>query len=101
MNSLTGMSAETINRVAREVPVPLLGIGVPKTLLPGTRMKVNIHPNIVSSAALALCDAIFSELRDNGEVSSRAPLAPEVLARITGANTYSELAKQWLSTPSR
>ena len=101
MNSLTGMSAETINRVAREVPVPLLGIGVPKTHLPGTRMKVNIHPNIVSSAALALCDTIFSELRDNGEVSSRAPLAPALLARITGAATYSELAKEWLSTPSR
>jgi 2-methylisocitrate lyase-like PEP mutase family enzyme len=101
MNSFTGMSAETINRIAREVPVPVLGIGVPKTHLPGTRMKVNIHPNIVSSAALALCDAIFRELRENGEVGSRAPLAPEVLARITGATTYSELAKQWLSTSSR
>ncbi|OFW06652.1 MAG: hypothetical protein A3I61_06845 [Acidobacteria bacterium RIFCSPLOWO2_02_FULL_68_18] len=101
MNSFTGMSAETINRIAREVPVPVLGIGVPKTHLAGTRMKVNIYPNIVSSAALALCDAIFRELKDNGEVSSRPPLAPELLGRITGANTYSELAKEWLSTPSR
>ena len=48
MNSLTGMTAEQINRIARELPVPLLGIGVPKTHLAGTRMKVNIHPNIVS-----------------------------------------------------
>lgn len=101
MNSLTNMSAETINRIAREIPVPLLGIGVPKTHLAGTRMKVNIHPNIVSSAALALCDTIFRELRENGEVASRAPLAPALLARITGAATYSELAKEWLSTPSR
>lgn len=101
MNSLTGMSAEQINAIARAVPVPVLGIGVPKTHLAGTRMKVNIYPNIVSGAALALCDAIFRELRENGEVSSRAPLAPELLARITGAATYSELAKQWLSTSSR
>jgi 2-methylisocitrate lyase-like PEP mutase family enzyme len=101
MNSLTNMTADTVNRVAREIPVPLLGIGVPKTHLAGTRMKVNIHPNIVSSAALALCDTIFRELRENGEISSRAPLAPALLARITGATTYSELAKQWLSTPSR
>jgi 2-methylisocitrate lyase-like PEP mutase family enzyme len=101
MNSLTGMSADTIGRIAREVPVPILGIGVPKTHLAGTRMKVNIHPNIVSSAALALCDTIFRELRENGEVGTRAPLAPEQLARVTGANTYSELARQWLSTPSR
>lgn len=101
MNSLTGMTADQINRIAQEIPVPLLGIGVPKGLLPGTRMKVNIHPNIVSSAALALCDAIFRELRENGEVSNRAPLAPEVLARITAAGTYSELAKQWLSTSAR
>jgi 2-methylisocitrate lyase-like PEP mutase family enzyme len=101
MNSFTGMSAETINRIAREVPVPVLGIGVPKTHLTGTRMKINIYPNIVSSAALALCDAIFRELRENGEVGSRAALASALLARITGATTYSELAKQWLSTPSR
>ncbi len=101
MNSLTGMSADTINRVARELPVPLLGIGVPKTHLDGTRMKVNIYPNIVSSAVLALCDTIFRELRENGEVGSRPPLTPDLLARITGAGTYSELAKQWLSTPSR
>ena len=101
MNSLTGMTAEQINRIAREIPVPLLGIGVPKTHLAGTQMKVNIHPNIVSSPAVALCDDIFRELRENGEVSSRRPLAPETLARITGANTYSELAKQWLTTPSR
>jgi 2-methylisocitrate lyase-like PEP mutase family enzyme len=101
MNSFTGMSAETINRIAREVPVPVLGIGVSKTHLTGTRMKINIYPNIVSSAALALCDTIFRELRENGEVGSRSPLAPELLARITGAATYSELAKQLLSTPSR
>jgi 2-methylisocitrate lyase-like PEP mutase family enzyme len=101
MNSLTGMNADEINRIARELPVPLLGIGIAKTHLTGTRMKVNIHPNIVSSAALALCDTIFRELKENGEVSSRSPLAPEMLARITGANTYSELAKRWLTTPSR
>jgi 2-methylisocitrate lyase-like PEP mutase family enzyme len=101
MNSLSGMNADEINRIARELPVPLLGIGIAKTYLTGTRMKVNIHPNIVSGAALALCDTIFRELKENGEVSSRPPLATEMLARITGANTYSELAKRWLTTPSR
>jgi 2-methylisocitrate lyase-like PEP mutase family enzyme len=101
MNSLSGMNADEINRIARELPVPLLGIGIAKSYLTGTRMKVNIHPNIVSGAALALCDTIFRELKENGEVSSRAPLATEMLARITGANTYSELAKRWLTTPSR
>lgn len=99
MNSLTNMSPEQINRIADALPVPLLGIGVPKTHLPGTRMKVNIHPNIVSAAALALCDAIFRELRENGEVTSRDPMPPEMLSRITGADTFSELAKRWLSLP--
>ena len=101
MNSFTGMTAEQINRIAREVPVPVLGIGVPKTHLADTRMKINIYPNIVSSAALALCDTMFRELRQNGEVVSRPPLAPETMARITGSPTFSELAKRWLSTPSR
>ena len=99
MNSLTGFSADQINRIAGELPVPLLGIGVPKPLLAGTRMKVNIHPNMVSGAAMALADAMFRELKENGEVTARAPLAPDVLSRVTNSTTYSELAKRWLATP--
>jgi len=99
MNSFTGMSAEQINRIAREVPVPVLGIGVPKTHLAGTRMKINIHPNMVSAAALALCDTMLRELKENGDVTSRPPLAPEMLTRITRASTFGDLAKTWLSTP--
>ena len=98
MNSLTGFTPETINRIAAELPVPLLGIGVPKTHLAGTRMKVNIYPNIVSTAALALTDTMYRELKDTGE-TSRPQLSPELLTRITGSGTFSELAKQWLSTP--
>ena len=99
MNSLTGFDAETINRIAREIPVPLLGIGVAKANLTNTRMKVNIHPNMVSGAAMALCDAMLRELKENGEVTPRPPLAPDVLSRVTNATTYSELAKRWLATP--
>jgi 2-methylisocitrate lyase-like PEP mutase family enzyme len=99
MNSLTGMTAEEINRIARELPVPLLGIGVPKAHLPGTRMKVNIYPNMVSGAAMALCDAMLRELKENGEVTSRPALAPDVLGRVTSAARYSELAKRWLAAP--
>jgi len=98
MNSLTGFTVAQIDRIARELPVPLLGIGVPKTHL-GTRMKINIHPNMVSGAAMALCDTMLRELKENGEVAARAPLAPDVLSRVTSANTFSELAKRWLSTP--
>jgi 2-methylisocitrate lyase-like PEP mutase family enzyme len=98
MNSLTGFSPEVINRIATEIPVPLLGIGVPKTHLPNTRMKVNIHPNIVSGAAMTLCDTMFRELKESGE-TSRPSLSPEVLSRVTSTTTFSELAKKWLSTP--
>jgi hypothetical protein len=99
MNSLTGFNAEQINRIAGEIPVPLLGIGVAKGNLAGTRMKVNIHPNMVSGAAMALCDAMLRELKENGEVTARAPLGADVLSRVTNATTYSELAKRWLATP--
>jgi 2-methylisocitrate lyase-like PEP mutase family enzyme len=101
MNSLTGFTAAEINRIAAALPKPLLGIGVPRQLLTNTQMKVNIYPNIVSAAALALCDTMFRELKENGDVTARPPLAPEMLARITSAGTYSELAKRWLSTPQR
>lgn len=99
MNSLTGFTPEQINRIAGEIPVPLLGIGVPKSHLAGTRMKVNIHPNMVSGAAMALCDTMLRELKDNGEVTPRAALPADVLARVTNAATFSELAKRWLSVP--
>jgi 2-methylisocitrate lyase-like PEP mutase family enzyme len=99
MNSLTGFNADTINRIAREIPVPLLGIGVARTNLTDTRMKVNIHPNMVSAAAMTLCDAMLRELQENGEVTPRPPLAPDVLSRVTSTTTYSELAKRWLATP--
>lgn len=98
MNSLTGFTPETINRIAAELPVPLLGIGVPKTHLPGTRMKINIYPNIVSTAALALTDTMYRELKETGE-TSRPQLTPELLTRITSSDKFSQLAKQWLSTP--
>jgi 2,3-dimethylmalate lyase len=99
MNSLTGFNAETINRIAGEIPVPLLGIGVARANLTNTRMKVNIHPNMVSGAAMALCDTMLRELKENGDVTPRPPLAPDVLSRVTSATTYSELAKRWLATP--
>jgi 2-methylisocitrate lyase-like PEP mutase family enzyme len=99
MNSLTGFDADQINRIASEIPVPLLGIGVEKARLTGTRMKVNIHPNMVSGAAMALCDTMLRELKENGDVTARPPLAADVLARVTNATTYSELAKRWLATP--
>jgi 2-methylisocitrate lyase-like PEP mutase family enzyme len=99
MNSLTGFNAEQINRIASEIPVPLLGIGVAKANLAGTRMKVNIHPNMVSAAAMALCDQMLRELKENGEVAPRAPLAPDMMSRVTNTTTYAELAKRWLATP--
>jgi hypothetical protein len=98
MNSLSNFSAEEINRIASAIPVPLLGIGVPKTHLSGTRMKVNIYPNIVSSAALALCNDMYRELREKGE-TARPPIPADMMTRITRANTFSELAKRWLSLP--
>ncbi len=99
MNSLANMTAEQINRIAREIPVPLLGIGVAKTHLRDTRMKVNIYPNIVSGAAMALCDTMLQELKANGEVGLRPPLAADVLSRVTNASTFQDLARRWLSTP--
>ncbi|MBM3817606.1 MAG: isocitrate lyase/PEP mutase family protein [Acidimicrobiia bacterium] len=99
MNSLTGFSAEQINRIAGELPVPLLGIGVAKPLLTNTRMKVNIHPNMVSQPAMALCDAMLQELRTNGEVTPRPTLSADILSRVSNSTTYAELARRWLSVP--
>jgi 2-methylisocitrate lyase-like PEP mutase family enzyme len=98
MNSLTGFTPQQIDRIASEIPVPLLGIGVPKSHLANTRMRVNIYPNIVSGAAMALADTMYRELRETGE-TGRPGLEPDVLTRVTSATRYAELAKRWLSTP--
>ena len=99
MNSLANMTAEQINRIAGELPVPLLGIGVPATHLRDTRMKVNIYPNIISGAAMALCDTMLQELKASGEVGARPPLPADVLTRVTNASRFQDLARRWLSTP--
>lgn len=98
MNGLSGMSAEQIDRIGREVPIPLLGIGVPLANR-GTQLKVNIYANLVSGPASALCDTILRELKDRGEVARRPALAENIAAQLKNQAALAQLATKWATTP--
>ena len=98
MNNFVGMNAEQIDRVGREVPIPLVGISVrPPNRV--TQLKVNLYANLVSGPAAGLCDAILRELKERGEVASRAGLTADVEAELRNDQVYAQLAQKWVATP--
>jgi 2-methylisocitrate lyase-like PEP mutase family enzyme len=98
MNNFSGMNAEQIDRVGREVPIPIAGIGV---RLPnrGTQLKLNIYPNLVSGPAAGLCDAILREQKERGEVTSRPGLTADLEAELRNDAVFAQIAQKWVATP--
>ncbi|MBI4458476.1 MAG: isocitrate lyase/PEP mutase family protein [Acidobacteria bacterium] len=97
MNGLSGFSAEQIDRIGREVPIPLLGIGVPLANR-GTQLKVNIYANLVSGPASALCDTILRELKEHGEAARRPSLDANLTSQLKKEALLEQIAVKWAST---
>ena len=95
------MTPETVDRIAGEVPIPLLGVSLPFPEVRDTRLKVNVYANLLSGPATALCDTLLRELKENGEVL-RTPerrLEGEMATRLRNGETYSQLTERWTATP--
>lgn len=97
---LRSFKPEQIDRIAREVPLPLLGIALPMREFRDTKLKVNIYPGLISGPAAALCDTLLRELKEHDEVLSRPErrLAGDILSQLTNRATYSQLAEKWTTT---
>jgi 2-methylisocitrate lyase-like PEP mutase family enzyme len=91
---------DQIDRVTREVGLPLLGVNLPMRDIRSTQLKINVYAGLVSGPAIALCDTLLRELKENGEVSARPNprVSSEVSARLTNQAVYSALAEKWTST---
>ena len=95
------MTPETVDRIAGEVPIPLLGVNLPYPEVRDTRLKVNVYAGLLSGPATALCDTLLRELKENGEVL-RTPerrLDGEMATRLRNGATYTELTERWTETP--
>jgi 2-methylisocitrate lyase-like PEP mutase family enzyme len=97
MNNFTDLSGEEIDRIAKEVPIPLLGInvGLPNR---GTQLKVNVYANLVSAPAAGMADALLRELKERGEVASRPVLSEQTTIRLKNEVKLGELAVKWVGT---
>ncbi|MBI2835508.1 MAG: isocitrate lyase/PEP mutase family protein, partial [Acidobacteria bacterium] len=98
---LRSYKVEQIDRIAREVPLPLLGINLPKRQIENTGLKINIFTGIVSGPAMALSNTIYRELKQNQEVQSlpERRLPEELRNRVMNWDTYAKLSEQWRATP--
>ena len=94
------ITPETVDRVAGEVPIPLLGVSLPFPEVRDTRLKVNVYANLLSGPATALCDTLLRELKENGEVLSTPErrLDGEMATRLRNGATYAQLTERWTET---
>jgi 2-methylisocitrate lyase-like PEP mutase family enzyme len=91
---------DQIDRITREVGLPLLGVNLPMRDVRSTQLKVNVYAGLVSGPAIALCDSLLRELKEHGEIS-RGPelrLGGDMTGRLTNQATYSALAEKWTTT---
>ena len=94
MNNFTDITAEQLDRIGREVPIPLVGVNVPLRNR-GTRLKVNLYANLVSAPAAGLAEALMRELKEKGEVASRPTLSEATNIRLKNEQTLGRLAVSW------
>ena len=94
-----GMKSEQVDEIAREVPIPLIGLNIPTTDVRGTRLKVNIHAVQVYQPAMQLYEKMLLELQENGQFLRREErrLSPTTMSKILQRKEYRSLAKKWLS----
>jgi 2-methylisocitrate lyase-like PEP mutase family enzyme len=91
---------DQIDRVTREVGLPILGVNLPMRDVKATQLKINVYAGLVSQPAIALCDSLLRELKDKEEIANRPGLrlSQETAARLTNQSTYATLAEQWTRT---
>ncbi len=95
------VKVDQIDRITREVGLPLLGVNLPMRDVRGTQLKINVYAGLVSGPAVGLADILLRELKENGEVASRPELRlrAEVTAQLTNHAVYGDLAEKWIATP--
>lgn len=92
---------DQIDRITREVGLPLLGVNLPMREVRGTQLKINVYAGLVSGPAAALCDTLLRELKEHDEVSSRPDrrLGGDMMGKLMNHATYIRLAEEWTATP--
>jgi 2-methylisocitrate lyase-like PEP mutase family enzyme len=91
---------DQIDRVTREVGLPLLGVNLPMADVRSTQLKINVYAGLVSGPAIALCDSLLHELKETGEIKARPGLrvGSDVSGKLTNQAIYSALAEKWTTT---
>lgn len=92
-----GMRADQVDRIARAVPIPLIGLNIPLQEVRDTALKVDIHAVQIYQPAMRLYETMILELREHGQFLRRdeRALARETAAKVLQTAEYDTLAEQW------
>lgn len=92
-----GMKPDQVDRIAGEVPIPLIALNIPMPDVQNTRLRVNIHAVQVYQPAVKLYDTMLEELKQHGQFLRRDDrrLPPETVATVLQAPEYQRLAARW------
>jgi 2-methylisocitrate lyase-like PEP mutase family enzyme len=89
-----GGSADAINRLAKEVPVPILAINAPLRLVKDTPLKVDMFTTSSMGWAAKLHDTMVRQLKEHGEYTTR-PESMDI-TNLLNTSAYSKMAEHWL-----
>jgi 2-methylisocitrate lyase-like PEP mutase family enzyme len=94
-----GMNPADIDRIANEVPIPLLDIMQPLSKVRDTKLKVDLWCCFAVFAAAQIFDEQMQELKEHGEFLDMPArrLPREKYDRLMKDPEYREVAKRWTS----
>lgn len=98
----TGIRRAQIDRITREVPLPLVGLNMPMEEVGDTGMAACLHAVSVYPAAMKLYETMIQELKQHGRLilGEDRRLSRETMDRVMDVPKYRELAERWLALTS-
>lgn len=92
------MRSEQVERIASEVPIPLIALNIPVPDVKDTGLKMDIHAVSIYPAAAKLYETMILELKGGGqfERSDDRRLSRETVQRVLNVPEYRKLAEQWM-----
>jgi 2-methylisocitrate lyase-like PEP mutase family enzyme len=95
---VAGMNPEAIDQIAREISVPLMGVGNATRNVAHTKLRLNLWPGRSTAAVLHGYMTSLQELKDTGDMPEPplvCPSAYEVgLSQLVDAEAYLEVAER-------
>ncbi|MDP6582212.1 MAG: isocitrate lyase/PEP mutase family protein [Vicinamibacterales bacterium] len=92
---VVGMRPEQAERIAREVPLPLISLNIPVPEARDAGVRVAIHAVQVYQPVMKLYETMILGLKEEGRFPRQERLSQETSAQVMRTAEYQRLAEQW------